>query len=67
MITIQLNGGNRTIASGTRLPDLLSICGLSSGGVLVEHNGRALFQREFGQVELQDGDRVEFIRIAAGG
>ncbi len=35
--------------------------------VLVEHNGRALFEREFDASEIRDGDRLELFRVASGG
>ncbi|MBA2586143.1 MAG: sulfur carrier protein ThiS [Chthoniobacterales bacterium] len=35
--------------------------------ILVEHNGTALFQREWEFCALHEGDRVEFVRVAAGG
>jgi sulfur carrier protein len=67
MITVTVNGSAREFAAGIRLPDLLSAFGFTSRNVLVEHNGRALFQREFPELELHDGDRLELVRIAAGG
>ena len=35
--------------------------------VLVEHNGVALHRREWPQKSLTDGDRIEIIRVVAGG
>jgi len=35
--------------------------------VLVEHNGVALHRREWPQKALTDGDRIEIIRVVAGG
>jgi sulfur carrier protein len=35
--------------------------------VLVEHNGQALRKSEWQDTPLRDGDRIEIMRIAAGG
>lgn len=45
---------------------LLAALGMN-GPVLVERNGEALFPREFESTLLADGDRVEIIRVVAGG
>jgi sulfur carrier protein len=67
MITVTVNGSAREWDEGIHLPDLLAAFGFTSRNVLVEHNGRALFQREVPDVVLRDGDRLELVRIAAGG
>jgi sulfur carrier protein len=41
--------------------------GLAPRGVVVEHNGEAVAPSEFGKRGLQDGDRLEIVRIVAGG
>jgi thiamine biosynthesis protein ThiS len=33
----------------------------------VEHNGKALHRSEWSSVTLHEGDRLEFMRVAAGG
>lgn len=35
--------------------------------VVVEHNGQAVAPSEFAQRQVQDGDRLEIVRIVAGG
>ena len=35
--------------------------------VVVEHNGEAIAPSEFASRELSDGDRLEIVRIVAGG
>lgn len=35
--------------------------------VVVEHNGQAVAPSEFAQRQLQAGDRLEIVRIVAGG
>ncbi len=45
----------------------LAAHGFAPGTVLVERNGVALFPREFATTHLHDGDRLELVKIAAGG
>jgi len=35
--------------------------------VVVEHNGHAVAPSEFARRELKEGDRIEIVRIVAGG
>ncbi|HEV3147676.1 MAG TPA: sulfur carrier protein ThiS [Chthoniobacterales bacterium] len=35
--------------------------------ILIEHNGLALHRQEWPQRSLAEGDRIEFIRVVAGG
>lgn len=35
--------------------------------VVVEHNGNAVAPSEFKSIQLSDGDRLEIVRIVAGG
>ena len=41
--------------------------GLSPRGVVVEHNGVAVAPSEFPKREVQSGDRLEIVKIVAGG
>lgn len=41
--------------------------GFAIGTVLVEHNGTALRPAEWTERVLKDGDRIELLRLAAGG
>ena len=36
-------------------------------GVVVEHNGEAVAPSEFSRREVKDGDRLEIVKIVAGG
>ncbi len=62
-----LNGDEREIDGSRTVADLLNYLGFSDIPMLVEHNGTALFPREFPATELQNGDRLEIIRVVAGG
>lgn len=64
---IHLNGTTHLVSPGSTVLTLLSSLGLAEVPVLVEHNTIALFPREFRDIALAEGDRVEIIRIVAGG
>lgn len=66
MKTLLVNGESREVqASG--LAELVSELGLPAGAVLVEHNGTALRRDEWSERVLAEGDRIEIVRIVAGG
>lgn len=68
MITITLNGEARPVdPSVATIAALLRLLGLEGRPVLVERNGEALFPREFAETALAEGDRIEIVRIVAGG
>lgn len=64
---LTINGEPKTIAKGLTLPQLVESLGLPAAALLVEHNGVALYRREWETCVLAEGDRLEFLRIAAGG
>jgi sulfur carrier protein len=66
-INIELNGEPREIPAGQTLPDLLAALELHPQAVLVEINGRALLRTEWPDVALADRDRLEVLRVVAGG
>ena len=66
-VEVQLNGEARSVPEGQPLPELLSALGLPPETVLVEHNGRALLRGEWPDVRLTAGDRLEILRVVAGG
>ena len=64
---IQLNGELRDTGLATSVLELLQSLDLPLVTLLVEHNGLALRRDEWSQYLLQEGDRLEVIRIVAGG
>ncbi len=66
-ITVTANGENHTVQYGKLLPDFLRERKLSLDRVVVERNGMALSPSEARKVTLQDGDRLEVVKIVAGG
>ena len=49
------------------LHDFLTAQNLLPRGVVVEHNGEAVSPSEFPNRPLQPGDRLEIVKIVAGG
>lgn len=66
-MTIIANGKNFEIENGTALPAFLESIGHTLGMVIVERNQEALSPSEAADVTLQDGDKLEIVKIVAGG
>ncbi len=64
-----VNANGKTM--GTNLPcvleEFLKQRGLPPKSVVVEHNGEAVAPSEFSHRVIQDNDRLEIVRIVAGG
>ena len=66
-MSVWLNG-ERADARGARtVAELAERYGLQPHTILIEHNGVALHQREWTDRALSEDDRLEFIRVVAGG
>ena len=61
-----LNGQEREVAA-KQVEELVAELGLPLAAALVEHNGTALLRSEWAATRLQNGDRLEIIRMVAGG
>jgi thiamine biosynthesis protein ThiS len=66
-MTILLNGENTDARGASTVADLVDRYQLSSQSILIEHNGLALHRHEWPSRSLTEGDRIEFIRVVAGG
>lgn len=64
---LQINGEPHRVPAGQPLSELIDSLGLPPQTALVEHNGRALLRDEWSTLTLADGDRLEILRIVAGG
>lgn len=53
--------------SGLSVTTLLAHLGFGQTPMLVEHNGLALFPRDFPSTPVGEGDTLELIRVVAGG
>ena len=67
LITIHANGKTYDVPSGTRLDAFVQDQGLLPSHVVVERNGRALPRAEIQNTVLEADDRLEILRIVAGG
>jgi thiamine biosynthesis protein ThiS len=66
-MTITLNGESRSIAAVETIAALVRELNLVPATLLIEHNGLALHREEWNSHALRDGDKIEFIRVVAGG
>ena len=66
-LSIFVNGRARQVGASTTLGELAASFGLEAARLLVELNGQTLLREEWPSRALEHGDRVEFIRVVAGG
>ena len=66
-LSLVLNGENRAGIHARTVAELVDELGLPARVLLIEHNGVALRREEWPTRVLAAGDRVEVIRIVAGG
>ena len=64
---VWVNGEEAEVDGLTNIAELANHYGLEPNSVLIEHNQTALHQREWRERKLADGDRIEFVRVVAGG
>ena len=65
-MTLILNGSEREVRA-SQVEELVAELGLPLAAALVEHNGTALLRSEWVGTTLYEGDRLEIIRMVAGG
>ena len=66
-MTVWVNGESADARGARTVAELADRHGLQPSSILIEHNGVALHQREWSETQLAEADRVEFIRVVAGG
>jgi thiamine biosynthesis protein ThiS len=66
-MTILLNGNALEVPANTTLGEVAERLSLDPRTVIAELNEEALQRSEWQAVALKESDRVEFLRIAAGG
>lgn len=64
---VSINGEPAEVAEVKTVAELAAKYGLAAHTVLIEHNGIALHQHEWSERAVNEGDRVEFVRVVAGG
>ena len=67
MSMVLVNGREETVAPGETLADLLERLGLGGRFALVERNGEPVERARYGEVALEDADRLIVARPVAGG
>ena len=65
--TVTANGQSVAVELPATLEKFLVAQGLLPRSVVVEHNGEAVTPSEFSTREVRAGDRLEIVRIVAGG
>jgi sulfur carrier protein len=66
-VKVQINGEAREIQRAQNVVELVEELGLPAPAILVEHNGLALRRDEWPTRALAEGDRIELVRVVAGG
>ena len=64
---VWINGELAETNGATNIAELAAHYGLQPNTVLIEHNAIALHQREWVERLLTEGDRIEVVRVVAGG
>ena len=66
-MTISLNGETLDTSEAKTIAELIERYQLPPQSILVEQNGLTVHRHEWAERELSEGDRIEFIRVVAGG
>ncbi|MDB6175206.1 MAG: Thiamine biosynthesis protein ThiS [Chthoniobacteraceae bacterium] len=66
-MNVWINGEQRELQAATNVLELMTELKLPAPTLLVEHNAIALRREEWPGCPLSEGDRLEIIRIVAGG
>jgi thiamine biosynthesis protein ThiS len=66
-MTISLNGETVDAREAKTIAELVDRYQLPPQSILVEQNGLAVHRHEWSERPLSQGDRIEFIRVVAGG
>jgi thiamine biosynthesis protein ThiS len=64
---ISLNGESVDTRDAKTIAELIDRYQMPPQSILVEHNGLAVHRHEWSERSLAEGDRIEFIRVVAGG
>jgi sulfur carrier protein len=64
---ISLNGQEADTGGAESVDELIRRFEFTPETVLIEHNGVALHRHEWPQRTLTEGDRIEIVRMVAGG
>ena len=67
MVTIFANGKARQVRPSQTVAEMIREMNIEPSTVLVERNGEALLRQEWAEKKVEHGDRLEFVRVVAGG
>ena len=67
MLTLRVNGEQRSINRPMTVQEYLEANSLVLPFMAVARNGEVLHKHEYPQVVLEDGDRLEVVRMVGGG
>lgn len=66
-VTVFANGKARQIEPGKTVEEVIRDLKLTPSTLLVERNGKALLRQEWAVEKVEHGDRLEFVKVVAGG
>ena len=66
-IEVTINGFPEKVLEGTTISDLVIRFKEGDVDLIVEHNGRFLYPRNYSEITISNGDRIEFINPNFGG
>jgi sulfur carrier protein len=66
-MTVFVNGEPREVTRSRTVTELVAELELPGPTLLIEHNGTALHRSEWPETPLAGGDRLELLRVVAGG
>ena len=66
-VTVFANGKARQVDPEKTVAELVRDLNLTPAAVLVERNGRALLRQEWEKERVEHGNRLEFVKVVAGG
>ncbi|TAM84628.1 MAG: sulfur carrier protein ThiS [Acidobacteria bacterium] len=66
-MTLQLNGEAREVPDGLDLAGLVEWLELPADRVAIERNLEVVKRPDWGNTRLEDGDRLEIVRMVGGG
>jgi thiamine biosynthesis protein ThiS len=64
---VTANGKTESVYLPCSLAEFLQARGLDPRQVAVERNGEVVFKSNYASIQLADGDRLEIIKVVAGG
>lgn len=67
MITLTINGTNRTFSSTLNVAELIEQLGYTGKRIALERNGEIVPRSTYANVQLADGDKLEVVVAVGGG